>query len=202
MTETKNTNFKEYIYPVIILTAIAFVVTALLAITNHISAPIIVANAEKTANETRKEVLPDGDSFTEATLSKEITSDDGKATVTAVYTADNGAGLVTTVVTTSFGGDLTMMVGIDKDGAITGVKVTDHSDTPGVGTKDQDPDYLAQYVGLTALTSTDVKKETSTTQSGSQFQYISGASVSGGAIHEGVYVSLEAFQDLKDNGGI
>ena len=101
-----------------------------------------------------------------------------------------------TAQTKSFGGTLTMMVGLDADGAITGVEVTDSSDTPGVGSKDTQPDYLAQYDGLTALTAQDVKKETVTTQDGSAFEYITGASVSGTAIHKGVYVALEQYKML------
>ena len=82
-----------------------------------------------------------------------------------------------------------MMVGIDAGGAITGVKVTDHADTPGVGTKDQDPEYLAQYIEKTSLGAEDVKKEAG-------FNFITGASVSGTAIHKGVYAALAQYAQL------
>lgn len=189
MEASKNSNFKEYIYPVIILTVIALVSTLLLAITNSATAPVIEARSIAEANETRQKVLPGTDTFTEVAVDAYATSTDGSASVTEVYQADNGAGYAMTCVTKSFGGDLTMMVGIDADGAITGVTVTDHSDTPGVGTKDQTPEYLGQYDGMTALTSEDVKKE-------SGFSYISGASVSGTAIHKGVYAALAQFAEL------
>lgn len=185
----QNSTFHEYVYPVLILFIIVFVVTAALAVTNSITAPIIEQKSIETANATRQELLPDADSFTEVTLDTTYTSENGKATVTEYYTADNGAGVVVTVVTSSFGGDLTMMVGIDAEGAITGVEVTSSDDTPGVGTKDADPDYLAQYIGLTSLNSDDVKKDGS-------IDYISGASVSGTAIHSGVRVALTAFAEL------
>ena len=94
-----------------------------------------------------------------------------------------------TCMTKSFGGDLTMMVGLDAAGAVTGVKVTDHADTPGVGTKDQDPEYLAQYISKTALSGEDVKKEAG-------FNFITGASVSGTAIHKGVYAALAQYAEL------
>ncbi len=189
MAETKNSNFKEYVYPVIILTVIAMVATLLLAITNNVTTGVIEQRAIQAANEARMKVLPDGDSFKQLDVKKYASSTDGSANVTEAYAAENGAGDVFTVVTKSFGGDLTMMVGVGKDGAITGVTVTAHSDTPGVGTKDQDPDYLAQYDGKKELTSEDVKKE-------SGFQFISGASVSGGAIHKGVYAALEQYKEL------
>ena len=54
--------------------------------------------------------------------------------------------------------------------------------------------YLAQYSGLTALTSPDnIKKETADLASGGTFAFISGASVSGQAIHSGVEAALSQF---------
>ncbi len=195
-TQTAGTNNgREYVYPVVILVVISVVTTALLAITNFISSPIIAANQEASANATRKELLADADSFT-LVEGDYLISSDQSAEVSAVYEADNGVGMVITIVSKSFGGDLTMMVGLDAEGAITGVKVTDNSDTPGVGSKDMQPDYLAQYDGLTELTSENVKKETSVTSDGSAFEYITGASVSGSAIHKGVYLALDQFKAL------
>ncbi len=186
---------REYIYPVVILVVISVVTTALLAITNFVSAPIIVANQQASADATRKELLTDADSFT-LVEGDYLTSEDQSVKISEVYQADNGAGMVITAVTKSFGGDLTMMVGLDAQGAVTGVDVTDHSDTPGVGSKDMQPEYLAQYKGLTTLTSEDVKKETSVTSDGAAFEYITGASVSGTAIHKGVYLALDQFNAL------
>lgn len=186
---TKNDNFKEYGMPVVVLVAICFVTTLLLALTNAVSEPIIIRNAAITATANRKELLPEADDFTQVELDSYATSTDGKAAVTEVYKANNDTGYVMTCTTKSFGGDLTMMVGIDATGAVTGVKVTDHADTPGVGTKDMQPEHLEQYVSKTALTSEDVKKE-------ADFNFITGASVTGIAIHKGVYAALAQYAEL------
>ena len=100
--------------------------------------------------------------------------------------------MVCTCTSKSFGGDLTMMVGIDNEGKITGVKVTNHSDTPGLGTKDFEEGYLAQYKDLTELKDPSVKDD-------GQIKYISGASVSGSAVHYGVYAALK---QLEAMGGV
>ena len=195
---TGSSKAKEFLAPVVVLTAICLVVSAALAFTYKVANPIIVENTAAAARTARAELLPEADDFTDLTASTELVeTDGGKVSVTETYAADNGAGYVFTVVTASFGGKLTMMVGVDADGAVTGIKVTDHSDTPGVGTKDQDPDYLAQYTGLAALNSPDsVKKENSVTSSGEPFAYISGASVSGTAIHKGVAAALAQFAKM------
>ena len=92
--------------------------------------------------------------------------------------------MVVTVSTKSFGGALIEMIGIDGDGKITGVKVTSHGDTPGLGTKAHAADHVAQYKGLSELTSTSAKDDPSV-------NHITGATISSNAVHYGVYCALE-----------
>ena len=192
-----NNSKNQFAAPIIVLSCICLVVSLALAFTYKIANPIIVANQNAVAVAARKEILPEADDFTQdETVTPETgaVSSDGKAQVQEIYAANNGAGYVMTVNTTSFGGALTMMVGIDGEGVITGVKVTEHADTPGVGTKNMEPDYLAQYSGLSALTSgSDVKKESAELASGGSFAFISGASVTGQAVHAGVEAALSQF---------
>ena len=186
--ENKNSAFKEYISPILVLVVICFVTTFLLAFTYGVTAPIIADNTAKAASEARMELLPDGDSFSDAGADLYVL-EDGKVYATEVYTADNGAGMVVTVKTNSYGGTLTAMVGINKDGEITGVKVTEHADTPGVGTKAHAEGHLSQYVGLTELGSDQVKSDPSV-------QHVTGASVSSGAVHKAVYCALEQYKAM------
>ncbi|MBQ7464322.1 MAG: FMN-binding protein [Lachnospiraceae bacterium] len=184
----EQSTYKEYIYPVIILAVICAVTTALLAVTNFFSKPVIDRNLAESARQTRLELLPGADDFQDDTSNAGTLASNEKARVTEVFAASNGSGYVYTVKSKSFGGEMTMMVGIGKDGAVTGVKVTEHADTPGVGTKDHDPSYLAQYVGKSILESENVKKEP-------DFDFITGASVTGTAVHEGVYAALEQYRE-------
>ena len=187
--ESKNSAFKEYISPILVLVVICFAVTFLLAFTYGITAPITAANTAKAASEARMELLPDADNFSEAGV-EPFVLEEGKVYVVDTYTADNGAGMVVTVKSNSYGGLLTAMVGIDKDGAITGVKVTDHGDTPGVGTKAQDAGHLSQYGGLSELGSDNIKAHADSVVE------VTGASVSSGAIHKAVYCALEQYKAM------
>ena len=179
----KSNTFKEYIAPVVVLVAICLVVTGLLAVVNSITAPIIEANAIKTANEARAELLPAADTFTAYDGELAVVTD-GQVFVTECYIADNGSGMVVTVKSKSFGGLLTEMIGLDETGAITGVKVTAHGDTPGLGTKAHDAGYLTQYVGLTEATDVTAKGDANVT-------HVSGATISSNAVHAGVYAALQ-----------
>ena len=76
---TKNDNFKEYGMPVVVLVAICFVTTLLLALTNSVSEPIIIRNQAITATANRKELLPDADDFTQLEIDSYASSTDGKA---------------------------------------------------------------------------------------------------------------------------
>lgn len=186
--ENNSNAMKDFVMPVVVLVAICFAVTFLLAFTYGVTKPIIDRNTAAAASEARKEVLSDADNFKEADAEL-LALDEGKIYTSEVYTAENGAGMVVTVISNSYGGPLTAMVGIDKSGKITGVKVTEHADTPGVGTKAQADGHLKQYAGLDALTSEDVKADKSV-------DAVTGASVSSGAIHKAVYCALEQYKAM------
>ncbi|MDD5922355.1 MAG: FMN-binding protein [Eubacteriales bacterium] len=186
--KNNNDTFKEYIAPVVVLVCICLVITAALALTYGVANPIIVKNAKANADAARQQLITDADSFKEYNGKLHV-QEAGKVYATEAYKATNGTGVVVTVNTSSFGGALTMMVGIDKSGKITGVKVTDHSDTPGVGTKNWDSENMdSRYDGISKLNSTNVKD--------GQIKYVSGASVTGAAIHKGVYCALAQYKDM------
>ena len=164
----------------------SMVVDCALAVTYQITAPQIAKINKETADAARMEVLPEADSFTPA-------KGDLPEGVTEYYIADNGAGVVVTAQNASFGGTITVMVGIDSQGAVTGVTVTDHSDTPGLGTKAMESDYLAQYQGITALDDVDSIKDDS------QVDQVTGATVSSDGIYGAVKYALAAYKEM---GGI
>ena len=183
----KSNTFKEYIQPSVVLVAICLVITFALAYVNSITSPIIAENTRKAAEETRKVLLPAAQSFEEYTGDLvEVEKD--KIYVEDCYIANDG-GMVVTVKSKSFGGLLTEMVGIDTDGCITGVKVTAHADTPGLGTKAQEPSYLEQYVGLDSYSAFTAKDDTNVT-------HVSGATISSNAVHYGVCAALEQYKEV------
>ena len=182
----KSNKVKEYIAPTLVLVIICLVITGALAYINSITAPIIESNSIKAADEARAELLPSADSFTAYDGDLAVLEAD-KVFVTECYIADNNTGMVVTVKSKSFGGLLTEMIGIDADGAITGVKVTAHSDTPGLGTKAQEPSYLEQYVGLDSYSAFTAKDDAS-------INHVSGATISSNAVHYGVCAALDQYK--------
>lgn len=180
-----NSNFKEKFAPTIVLLAICLVMTIALVFTNEATAPQIAKIAKENADATRAIVLEDADAFT---------AYDGKLNenVTELYFANNKAGAVVTTTSKSFGGTMTVMTGIDANGAITGVQVTGHADTPGLGTKAMTPEYLSGcYLGDTTLAAANVKDEAKA----GTVDYIVGASVSSQGVYDAVKTALQQFND-------
>lgn len=188
--ETKNSAFKDFISPILVLVCICFAVTFLLAFTYGVTAPIIAANTEAAASEARAVLLEGAKGEFEESDAKCVEFEKGKVYVENCYVAKNGSGMVVTVKSNSYGGMLTAMVGINKDGEITGVQVTEHADTPGVGTKAQDAGHLSQYVGKKELGSDNIKAHAD------DIVEVTGASVSSGAIHKAVYCALEQYKEM------
>ena len=117
----KNAKVKEIVVPAVSLFLICAAVTALLALTNQVTAPRISQLAIETENRTKNEVLADAKSFSEA---KTASLEDSKYTY---YEGLDGSGkIIGYVFSTSakgYGGDIDVMVGIDSNGVIKGVSI-------------------------------------------------------------------------------
>lgn len=157
--------------PVVILLAICAVITLALAAVFTVTDPVIKEGEIAAANEVRSQVLPGSDTFTKVKGS----FPEG---VSEVYKADNASGYVIRSAANGYGGAVTFMIGMDKDGGITGINVFDHNETPGLGTKVDNPDYLSQYLGNTDPYSVDA---------------ITGATRTSNALKNAVKQAQEAF---------
>lgn len=118
---------------------------------------------------------------------------DCEEVATGVYTVkENGVliGYCVEAAGKGFGGDIQLMVGYTADEKIIAVEIIGHSETPGVGDKVKNPDYLANYAGQSGeLTiDTDVDK-------------IAGASVSSRGVMAGVNEATKALQAFLAEGG-
>lgn len=170
--------WNDFVRPILVLGVICLVASALLAGTNGLTAPIIQANTERTANANRTELLPEADTFTQVECSVEG--------VTEAYAADNGAGYVITAAAKGYGGDVPVMVAFDDAGTIVAVKFLDNDETPGLGQKVKNEDFSGQFAGLAAqaLTLADIDA-------------ISGATISSRAAVNGINSAVEAYQQIS-----
>lgn len=114
-TTEKQSTFKELVLPVIVLVVICLVCSALLAVLNDITAPIIAENTQAETLAAYVSVLPEG------TTTDSMTAIDGLTTAGvegAVKTA-NGDVAVKAAASGYSGKDVTVYVAFDAEGAIS-----------------------------------------------------------------------------------
>lgn len=186
---------------IITLTVTLFVtcviVAGLLGGVNAITKDKIAAiNWEKTV-EAMKAVVADPDN-TEFSDALEVTGDMSAAASAAgasldsVYEVQVGgesAGYAIKVVASGSQGSIEMMVGVDGEGAVTGVSIVDNSETAGIGSKVMNNETLASGVGV--LDQFQGKSAADGTLSvGSNVDAITGATVSTKGVTTGVNAAL------------
>lgn len=169
------------------LLGICAVVALLLGVVNSVTEPIIEEiQAEKTAA-AMSQVLP-ADEYQKVETTY--------PNVTAMNKAVSGGeqiGYVVEVATNGFGGAMSMVVGVDMDGAVTGVSVTDNSETANIGTKVvNDQAVLDRFIGMS-----HADGEITVNSGTNRFDGVSGATVSSKGVTAGVNTALAAVAEQK-----
>lgn len=116
---------KTYLKNISVFVCICMVITALLAVTNQITAPIIEKNQNASANAALLEVMPEGSGFEKIELAEYTLP----STVTEVYRETDGIGYVVKLVTSGYGSDMVIMCGVSTDGVVTGAVCLSSNET-------------------------------------------------------------------------
>ena len=118
----------------------------------------------------------------------------GALSVTAGYGEEGHLlGYCVSVQSQGFGGPVTMTVGVDLNGVVTGVAIESHSETDRVGTEALTPEALARYVG---------RSGTIRTSGSNSVDAVSGATATSKAITAGVNRALNIVANLDTAGEI
>lgn len=178
MSEKKQSGlWADILKPIVVLTSICIVVSALLAMTNGLTAPIIEQARQAAAIATRKALLPDATGFTELSTTVE--------NVESVHADDGGSGYVIVVTGTGYHGELPVTVALDAQGRLIGIHVDSSGETAGVGSKVGGEDFLAQYLGQTGATVSD------------GVDTLSGATISSKGVTAAVKDAFSAYEEIK-----
>lgn len=153
----------------LILCAITLVAGLLLSFVNELTiGPIKEAQLAAQA-EAYVAVYPEAASFGAVENSEELLNEAlteipaaGYATgsVTDVMTALDGSGnvigyVLSAVSKSGYGGDITIALGVDLEGKVTGFSPLQHAETPGFGAKCEDASYISTFPGITSAEDVD-----------------------------------------------
>jgi len=176
------------IKPTLVLFIVCAVVTGALAYVNGMTKDIILARTEEEQEQYRIQVMNGADRFVK--LEEEGLLSDKVAGVYEAYSQDNLIGYVVDVTTKGYGGTINLTVGVNTDGHVTGVIVGDNSETPGLGSKAKEPDFINQFGEVTVNDTLSVVKQGK--KSANEIQAISGATITSRAVTDGVQAALDA----------
>ena len=164
------------------LLVIAGVMAAALAGVNSITAPSIEDLTYEKTQKAVSAVLPGGGDAVEFPAMD---------LVSKVYQGENGYAVE--VTPSGFDNTITMMVGVDNAGAVTGISIIDHSETAGLGavaaaTTAAGEAFRGQFQGLTG--SVSVSKD------GGQVDAITSATITSRAVCAGVNAALAVVANM------
>ena len=128
------------------------------------------------------------------TLSDVVISEIMKAQVNG---AD--AGYVVTCAAKGYGGNVTLALGIDAEGNIQGIQITDASnETPGLGQNSTSTDWNSQYIGMNTSQEVAVVKDGTGSAENGSINAISGATITSSAVTRAVNGTLSFIASLSE----
>ncbi len=165
------------------LLLIAAVVAAALAGVNSITAPIIAQMKEAKTQAAIEAVLPGG--------GKEVSFTDSTGLVAKVYASEKGYAVE--VIPVGFNGGITMMVGVDLQGKVTGISIISQTETAGLGAVaaekgNKGQAFRDQFIGMSG--------ELVVGKAENEVDAISGATITSKAVTTGVNAALACVANL------
>ncbi|HBU12944.1 MAG TPA: electron transporter RnfG [Clostridiales bacterium] len=106
--------------------------------------------AELKATQARQTVLPSAQEFEEMDLAAFSADAAQYGEIQQLYKGTAGgelAGYTISIVTRGYSPNLSLTVGLDVGGVVTGVAIGSHEETPGLGANAAKPEFVGQYVG-------------------------------------------------------
>ena len=177
---------RDYLRLMIVLAVISAVAAGTLALVDSFTQPKIEAFKAQSEANAYQEVLPDADTYTEASeVMEKITEKPEFSFIQNIKIGTKeGAevGWVCKVASPGYSSNIVMLIGIKADGKISKVTVLDQAESPGLGTNVTDPGFIEQV----AISQAKAGQELKVTKDGGEVQAITGATISSRAVLKGI----------------
>lgn len=176
--------FKDIIKPTIVLTFISVVVAVILAVTYNFTGIGELGQAipQKELDEYIVEVLPKGSKL--VAVKQEVEMEN----ILGIYKDETNEGVAVYSKVNGYH-EFNMLVGLNMNGEITGVKILESTETPGIGTKIENKDFINEFIGKNEPVK--FKKD------GGDIDAIAGATYSSSGFIEGINKAIEVFETVK-----
>ena len=190
------------------LTMITLVFGLLLGLSYEVTKEPIAKSQEAAKQVAYRLVMAEADEFkgydgfdveeAEALLQKTQLDDNSIDEVAVASKGDEELGYVVIVTNSNgYGGEITLSVGIDRDGTVKGIQFLAITETAGLGMNATKPDFYKQFENQQVSAFTVTKQN----ESGEgKISAISGATITSDAVTEGVNAALTYFQNVLKGG--
>lgn len=193
----------EIVKLAVILFLICGVAAGALAYTNELTQPAILKQRAESEANARIKVMSEADNITEKVSGEQIKAIADKLNISTdilneIYIAKKGGEIVGYTIkctVNGFGGSVGVLTGISADGTITGAAVLSHSETPGLGAKAQDEEWISQFQDKKVSSELNVIKLG--TPKSNEIVAISGATITSRAVTNAVNYARLAFLELQ-----
>lgn len=195
----------SFIRDALILCVITVILALLLAVVYNMTKKPIEKAAEEGKKVAYQSVFSGYENIdikTDDNLTKSIESyqpaDSGAKISEGVIVSDSEGNVIGRAFIASakgYGGDVTVSVGIDNDGVITGIDIVSMNETAGLGANCTNDDFKSQYAGKSG----EISVTKSEQPADNEISAISGATITSGAVTSAVNTCLSFAESLGDS---
>ncbi len=179
--------------PLLVLVIVCLISTALLSITNELTAEARARQEELAILASKQKVFPAASSFKSLDVPAEYEA--YIVSVEEAYDGDERIGYLVNASEKGYGGPVSVYVGITEDRKISGIDLIAQDETPGLGQNVQKETFYRQFIGSGA------ENRFSTSQSGDhliQVDAVAAATISSDAAINAINHSLDIHADLTE----
>jgi len=170
-------------FPIIILTVVVAICVTALTFTESITRDKIKAQEEQKIQKMLSAMFPDMSRY-------DFTND-----IYTIYSDGAKVGYVFLAVGKGYGGDISILVGLEDETTVKGIKIISQSETPGLGSRIAESSFTDRFIGL------DIK-DVALRQEGGQIDAITGSTISSRAVVDAVRTTaMEKVKLLKESEG-
>ena len=174
----KNSSWETSVKPVVVLSVIALIVSLLLAMVNSFTAPIIEENQKAATLAAYVDVMPTVSSASDLDEVTDYTTEN----ITGAVKATDGS-----LAIKAEGGILSVIIGFDTNGTVTGIWVDASTQTKGIGSNVATDSFLAQFDGMDGTQNITL---------GQGYDAYSGATISSKALFAAINDCINCYNEL------
>ncbi|MBN2558258.1 MAG: FMN-binding protein [Clostridia bacterium] len=179
---------RDILKPAVSLLIICIFITFSVALVYNVTAETIAEREWEALNIAMNEVLPGGAPFEDITEAFPGISDSGGTIkITGAFRSEKG--YVFNMIAPGYGGDVAVIIGIDENASISGLRLGSNNETPSLGKRAEEEFFTSRFFGIN--TSENI---------GDSVDSISGVTITSTAVKKAAQKACEYYNEYKGGG--